>query len=56
MELVSVNDLTKTYSKHAVVDHVSFDLQPGKCVALLGPNGAGKTTTLRMLDHAYTCA
>lgn len=49
MELVSVNDLTKTYSKHAVVDHVSFDLQPGKCVALLGPNGAGKTTTLRML-------
>lgn len=40
MELVSVNDLTKTYSKHAVVDHVSFDLQPGKCVALLGPNGA----------------
>jgi lipooligosaccharide transport system ATP-binding protein len=30
-----------------VVDHLSFELEPGKCFGLLGPNGAGKTTTLR---------
>ncbi|MGM8216303.1 ATP-binding cassette domain-containing protein [Bacillaceae bacterium W0354] len=49
MALITVDNLTKTYQKKDVVDHISFSLEPGKCVALLGPNGAGKTTTLRML-------
>ena len=49
MSLITVDNLTKTYDKKDVVDHISFTLESGKCVALLGPNGAGKTTTLRML-------
>ncbi|GAA0450561.1 ABC transporter ATP-binding protein [Alkalibacillus silvisoli] len=49
MTLISVEQLTKTYQSTTVVDHITFSLEPGKCVALLGPNGAGKTTTLRML-------
>ncbi|MET3683117.1 ABC-2 type transport system ATP-binding protein [Alkalibacillus flavidus] len=49
MSLMSVEQLTKRYQSATVVDHISFQLEPGKCVALLGPNGAGKTTTLRML-------
>lgn len=49
MTFVTVNQLTKQFDKNIVVDHLSFSLQSGSCVALLGPNGAGKTTTLRML-------
>lgn len=32
----------------AVLDGLSFSLQPGTVTALLGPNGAGKTTLLRL--------
>jgi ABC-2 type transport system ATP-binding protein len=46
---VAVAHLTKRYGDHAVVDDVSFTLQPGTVTGFLGPNGAGKTTTLRLL-------
>ncbi|MGM7701380.1 ABC transporter ATP-binding protein [Pseudalkalibacillus sp. Hm43] len=50
MSMINVNRLNKQFDGKHVVKNVSFDLEPGKCVALLGPNGAGKTTTLRMLS------
>ena len=48
MPLLEVENLTKVYSKRAVVDHVSYVVNAGEIVGLLGPNGAGKTTTFRM--------
>jgi lipooligosaccharide transport system ATP-binding protein len=42
-------DLWKQYENAAVVQGISFTLQPGEIVGLLGPNGAGKTTTVGML-------
>lgn len=50
MTMISVKGLRKEYDSKPVVQDISFELAPGKCVALLGPNGAGKTTTLRMLS------
>ncbi|HEX6735735.1 MAG TPA: ATP-binding cassette domain-containing protein [Azonexus sp.] len=45
---LAVADLRKTYAGTAVVDGLSFAVEPGRCFGLLGPNGAGKTTTLRL--------
>jgi ABC-2 type transport system ATP-binding protein len=47
---VQVSGLVKRYGGRAVVDGVSFDVQPGEVFALLGPNGAGKTTTVEILE------
>jgi ABC-2 type transport system ATP-binding protein len=41
--------LTKHYGALAVVEDLSFAVEPGEIVGFLGPNGAGKTTTLGML-------
>lgn len=50
MALLEVKNLTKTFREKTAVQHLSFSLKEGRCVALLGPNGAGKTTTLSMLS------
>ncbi len=42
---LTVENLSKSYGGRPVVNHISFDIQPGEIVGLLGPNGAGKTTT-----------
>ncbi|MBI1799512.1 MAG: ATP-binding cassette domain-containing protein [Candidatus Eisenbacteria bacterium] len=47
--MLEVHEVTKTYDDRAVVNAVSFDVQPGEIFALLGPNGAGKTTLIRMI-------
>jgi ABC-2 type transport system ATP-binding protein len=47
--MLEVRDCTKRYDGRAVVNRVSFEVQPGEIFALLGPNGAGKTTLLRMI-------
>lgn len=47
---IRVSGLVKRYGRRAVVDGVSFDVQPGEVFALLGPNGAGKTTTVEILE------
>jgi ABC-2 type transport system ATP-binding protein len=47
---IEVRDLVKTYNGRAVVDGLTFSVQPGEVFALLGPNGAGKTTTVEILE------
>ena len=49
MQVVEVNNITKTFGKVRAVDGVSFSVESGEIVGLIGPNGAGKTTTIRML-------
>jgi len=46
---VWVQGLFKRFGEKAIVEGLSFRIQPGECYGLLGPNGAGKTTTLRAL-------
>ena len=47
--MIRVEGLTKRYNSILAVEGLTFEVQPGECLALLGPNGAGKTTTLRLL-------
>lgn len=36
-----------------ILEHVSFDVQPGQMVALVGPTGVGKTTLTQLLARFY---
>jgi ABC-2 type transport system ATP-binding protein len=47
--MLEVREVVKSYSGRAVVNRISFDVNPGELFALLGPNGAGKTTLIRMI-------
>lgn len=49
--MIQVNNLTKQYAGRAVVDSVSFVVQPGETLVLAGTSGCGKTTTLKMLNR-----
>ena len=41
--------LVKRYGDNLAVDHLDFDIEPGRIYGLLGPNGAGKSTTMNIM-------
>jgi ABC-2 type transport system ATP-binding protein len=47
--IIQINDLTKSYGSHTVVDHLDLEIGKGEIFGLLGPNGAGKSTVILML-------
>ncbi|WP_327282302.1 MULTISPECIES: ABC transporter ATP-binding protein [unclassified Streptomyces] len=49
MNRIEIRELTKEYGTTRAVDHLSFDVLPGRVTGFLGPNGAGKSTTMRLL-------
>ncbi|MFF4588791.1 ectoine/hydroxyectoine ABC transporter ATP-binding protein EhuA [Streptomyces sp. NPDC001388] len=48
-ELIRLEQVTKRFGDHTVLDHLDFSVEPGRHVTLIGPSGSGKTTILRML-------
>ena len=49
-EVITVDNLRKTYGSTVAVDDVSFTVDEGEIFGILGPNGAGKTTTVECLQ------
>ena len=49
MNIVEVEELSKSFKQLVAVDKVSFQVEEGEIFGFLGPNGAGKTTTINML-------
>jgi len=49
MEVLSIKNLSKSYSKLKALDGLNLVIEPGQIMGLLGPNGSGKTTTLGII-------
>lgn len=49
MELLKIENLTKTMKKKKILDSISLTVNSGEIVGFLGPNGAGKTTTIKLV-------
>lgn len=49
MNILDLQQITKTYQNHTAVDNVSFAMPKGCIFGLLGPNGAGKTSLIRII-------
>src|SRR5437867_3552117 len=46
---IVLEQLTKYYEGHPVVNRVSLEVPDGRLFVLLGPSGSGKSTLLRMI-------
>lgn len=49
MSFLTVSNLSKSFGKTQVFEHISFDIEEGELVTLLGPSGCGKSTLLRCI-------
>ncbi|MFK7807104.1 MAG: ABC transporter ATP-binding protein [Saprospiraceae bacterium] len=49
MNILQLENVTKSYENHLAVDQVSFNIPKGSIFGLLGPNGAGKTSLIRII-------
>lgn len=47
--MISVNKLSKQFTRLQVLDEIQIQLMQGKSYALIGPNGSGKTTLIKSI-------
>ncbi len=51
---VELRDVSACYKPgELVLEHVSFEAQPGQTIAIVGPTGAGKTTIINLIPRFY---
>ena len=52
--MLEFHDLSKQFGEVVALDHLSFEVGPGRILGFLGPNGAGKTTAMRCVFGLIT--
>jgi len=53
LQLLKIEDVTKTFGGVVAVKDVSFGVDKGEIVGLIGANGAGKTTLFNLITGIY---
>ncbi|WP_319529671.1 sugar ABC transporter ATP-binding protein [uncultured Cohaesibacter sp.] len=51
--LVSLQNISKTFSGVKALINVEFDVEPGEVLCLLGENGSGKSTLIKVLSGVH---
>lgn len=51
MDILTINNISKSYSDHKALSDVSMAVPKQSIFGLLGPNGAGKTTLIRIINQ-----
>lgn len=53
-KLINLENITKKYGSHVVLDELNLYIRENEFLTLLGPSGCGKTTTLRIIGGFET--
>jgi len=48
---LEVENISKSYDDHKVLENITFKVEKGDKIALIGPNGVGKTTLLEIITE-----
>ena len=51
--MLQVNNISFGYEKKNVLEHISFNAQPGEHMSIIGESGSGKSTLLKLLYGEY---
>jgi ABC-2 type transport system ATP-binding protein len=51
VNLVKIENISKSFQGKYALDNVSLEIKKGEIFGLLGPNGAGKTTLIRIINQ-----
>ena len=49
MNILTAEQITKSYTDRKLLDHISFSMQEGEKIGVIGINGTGKSTLLKIL-------
>ena len=49
MNLITLENITKSYSEKILVDNISLGINEGEKIGIIGVNGTGKSTFLKII-------